>query len=114
MARPELSSLTPWLWPAAGAGLLVTLAVMSHHPTHAPQCLPQSAPKAEAPVEAPILPKGVWNDPSVPAEVLHKAYAPLSRPLPPEARPQPSNIHPPATQERRIQRRVKQGDLIVY
>ena len=113
MARPELSGPIPWLWSAAGAGLLVALTVATHHPARAPQCLPQSAPMA-APAERLILPKGAWNDPSVPPEALKKAYAPLSHPLPPEARPQPSNIHPPEAKERRIQRRVKQGDLVIY
>ena len=114
MARSELSVLTPWIRPAAVAGLLVASAVASHHPTQAPQCLPQSSPIAETPADALILPKGAWNDPSVPPEALKKAYAPLSHPLPPEARPQPSNIHPPEAKERRIQRRVKQGDLVIY
>jgi hypothetical protein len=46
-----------------------------------------------------------WSDPSLDPDVLKRAYAPVSEPLPPEARPKSPAIHPPEREWRRLKRK---------
>lgn len=57
-----------------------------------------------APPDIRTAPGGAryWNDPSLDPKVLERAFAPPSKPLPPEARPTASAIIPPAQEWRQL------------
>ena len=59
-----------------------------------------------APPDIRTAPGGAryWNDPSLDPKVLERAFAPPSRPLPPEARPTASAIIPPEREWRQLKR----------
>jgi hypothetical protein len=45
-----------------------------------------------------------WADPSLDPDILRRAYAPVSKPLPPEARPKAQRLMPSAREWRRLDR----------
>ena len=59
-----------------------------------------------APPEIRTSPGGAryWNDPSIDPKLLERAFAPPSRPLPPEARPTASAITPTEQEWRQMER----------
>ncbi len=55
-------------------------------------------------------PDGTYQDPSIPPEVLQRAFSPPPASLPPAARPRPSNIEPP----RRALDQMRRGGAVAY
>ena len=80
-----------------------------------PVLLPPHSPSVHA-VRSPVATaasgrmSAPWKDPSIDPQVLEKAFAPPP-PLPPQARPKPSALVPPAREWERIQR---QDDAVAY
>lgn len=103
-----------WVWLAlAGVGGLAIVWTMAHL-LATPLALP-GAPTAGSPVAAAVAatqnPKTpYWQDPSIPPEVLKRAFQPPPADLPPEARPGSFNITPsPKTAQS-----LRDQELVVY
>jgi hypothetical protein len=75
---------------------------------------PAAQEPADEPEEYFAAPAPIgWRDPSVSPALWEKAHPIAARPLPPEARPRRTPIDPPRSAERRLQRQIRRGDVVV-
>jgi hypothetical protein len=101
--HPSMPETVEPLGPAssvsAGAGSLEQRSLSSLLPR-----APAAGPIA--PPEMRTAPGGAryWNDPSIDPKLLERAFAPPSKPLPPEDRPTASAIIPSAEEWRQLER----------
>ena len=108
----------------ATIGVIACLTVLGVWLIMWPHATAARTPVAHGPGAAAIvpIPKPVpqtvgknkyWHDPSFSQKQLDRAYPP-PRSLPPEARPQPSNIYPPEPKMKALRRKINSGEVIVY
>jgi hypothetical protein len=98
------AKLALWLAVAAVGSLAIvwTMAQVLSTPFTLPRATPPAATATRS-VPAPSAGRGPWQDPSVPPEVLARAFAPPPADLPPEALPKPLRTQPPREEWQRLQ-----------